>query len=113
MNKQAKPVNLATVKPATITRTAIFDSVYSQQFAQAVGRFFKAEGRFYIVVGFTSEPAVAKSPETIGNRDAKFVVELRPIDKSELGGKPSVYKRVYGLKNQLLDLIDSADSANK
>lgn len=108
MSKQAKPVKPATVKPATITRTATFDSVYSQQFAEAVGRYFKAYGRFYIVVGFTVEAAPAPSPETIGNRDAKFVVELQEIS-AFLTAKPTSYKRVYGLKNQLLDLIDSKE----
>ena len=110
MSKQAKPVKPATVKNPTITLTATFDAVYSKLFAQAVGRYFKAYGRFYIVESINAE-GIPIIPE-VGIREYKFTVELRPIDQAELG-KPATYKRVYGLKNQLLDLIDSKDSANK
>ena len=107
MSKPAKP---ATGRNPTITLTATFDAVYSKSFAQAVGRYFKAYGRFYIVETFLAEE-VAIIP-AVGIREIKATVEVREVAQAELG-KPATYKRVYGLKNQLLDLIDSKDSANK
>ena len=72
----------------------------------AVGRFFKSGGKFYLVASIS----VSKVDKTNPNSEAVVVAQVRELSPTILHG----YKRVYGAKVELAAmLVDATKEAAK